>query len=275
MADNVFRRLLSALAGSTPAFSCPANQEYGSTPRRLLSALAGSAPAFTPGPTGGAGMSRESSAPEDEFDNRATTVDDTTPRPATQHAVTAADDELSSAVAAAVQGDRGALATVLELIRPLVVRYTRARFTRTSKRPDPDDLAQEILLAVLTALPRYRDQGRPFMAFVYGIAAHKVAAAERAIVRPEEPTEVEIPEDLSPLFEQRALEPETDTELSSFLATLPDQEREILILRLALGLSLRDTAVAVDSTTDAVERIQERALARLEKRFGTRRFTSG
>ncbi|MEU0874615.1 hypothetical protein [Nocardia brasiliensis] len=55
----------------------------------------------------------------------------------------------------------------------------------------------------------------------------------------------------------------------------PDQEREILILRLALGLSLRDTAVAVDSTTDAVERIQERALARLEKRFGTRRFTSG
>ncbi|WP_280449325.1 hypothetical protein, partial [Nocardia brasiliensis] len=49
MADNVFRRLLSALAGSTPAYSGPANQEYGSTPRRLLSALAGSAPAVTPG----------------------------------------------------------------------------------------------------------------------------------------------------------------------------------------------------------------------------------
>ncbi|WP_280391151.1 hypothetical protein [Nocardia brasiliensis] len=49
MADNVFRRLLSALAGSTPAYSGPANQEYGSTPRRLLSALAGSAPALNPG----------------------------------------------------------------------------------------------------------------------------------------------------------------------------------------------------------------------------------
>ncbi|WP_425298195.1 sigma factor-like helix-turn-helix DNA-binding protein [Nocardia brasiliensis] len=77
------------------------------------------------------------------------------------------------------------------------------------------------------------------------------------------------------MFEQRALEPETDAELSGFLATLPDHEREILILRLVLGLSLRDTAVAVNSTTDAVERTQERALAQLEKRFGTRGFTSG
>ena len=34
-------------------------------------------------------------------------------------------------------------------------------------------------MAVMTALPRYEDQGRPFMAFVYGIAAHKVADARR------------------------------------------------------------------------------------------------
>ena len=33
---------------------------------------------------------------------------------------------------------------------------------------------------MLTALPGYRDQGRPFLAFVYGIAAHKVADAHRA-----------------------------------------------------------------------------------------------
>ncbi|WP_280404490.1 hypothetical protein, partial [Nocardia brasiliensis] len=71
MADNVFRRLLSALAGSTPAYSGPANQEYGSTPRRLLSALAGSAPAVTPGAPRGSGQSRPTTAPEVEIDNRA------------------------------------------------------------------------------------------------------------------------------------------------------------------------------------------------------------
>lgn len=46
-----------------------------------------------------------------------------------------------------------------------------------------DDVAQEVCLAVITALPRYKDQGRPFLAFVYGIAAHKVADAHRAAGR--------------------------------------------------------------------------------------------
>ncbi len=32
---------------------------------------------------------------------------------------------------------------------------------------------------ILRALPRFRDQGRPFAAFAYGIAAHKVADAQR------------------------------------------------------------------------------------------------
>ena len=38
-------------------------------------------------------------------------------------------------------------------------------------------------MAAVMALPRYRDRGRPFLAFVYGIAAHKVADAYRAAGR--------------------------------------------------------------------------------------------
>ncbi|RZK74512.1 MAG: RNA polymerase subunit sigma, partial [Rhodococcus sp. (in: high G+C Gram-positive bacteria)] len=41
--------------------------------------------------------------------------------------MTNTSEELDSAVAAATQGDRAALALVLENIRPLVVRYCRAR----------------------------------------------------------------------------------------------------------------------------------------------------
>ena len=36
---------------------------------------------------------------------------------------------------------------------------------------------------MLRALPRFTDQGRPFLAFVYGIAARKVADACRAASR--------------------------------------------------------------------------------------------
>ena len=46
-------------------------------------------------------------------------------------------------------------------------------------------------MAAITALPRYKDQGRPFLAFVYGIAARKVADAHRAAARDgSEPTDV-------------------------------------------------------------------------------------
>ena len=93
-------------------------------------------------------------------------------------------EELDSFVVAAAQGERAALSRVLEIIRPLVVRYCRARVGSAERgQLSADDVAQEVCLAVMTALPRYQDQGRPFMAFVYGIAAHKVADAHRSASR--------------------------------------------------------------------------------------------
>ena len=89
-------------------------------------------------------------------------------------------DEL---VARAMAGDRVAVGNVIAIIRPLVVRYCRARLGRERSFATADDVAQEVCLAVLTALPGYRVQGRPFLAFVYGIASHKVIDAHRAATR--------------------------------------------------------------------------------------------
>ena len=98
--------------------------------------------------------------------------------------MTFSGDGLDAVVADAVAGNRDALRKVLETIRPIVVRYCRARFGVGERQGvSADDVAQEVCLAVITALPRYKDQGRPFLAFVYGIAAHKVADAHRAAGR--------------------------------------------------------------------------------------------
>src|SRR5215475_14169717 len=87
-------------------------------------------------------------------------------------------------VARAVRGDPDATAALLELMRPGVVRYCRAHLGRTGAGyTTADDVSQEVCLAVLAALPRFRDEGRPFAAFVYGIAAHKIADAQRAAAR--------------------------------------------------------------------------------------------
>jgi len=165
-------------------------------------------------------------------------------------------------------GDRGAVERVLATIRPLVVRYCRARLGRMDRSSvSADDVAQEVCLAVLTALPGYRVQGRPFLAFVYGIASHKVIDAHRAAGRNRSEPVADVPDSLDhgdgP--EQRALRVELSEQMSRLLDQLPEKQREIIVLRVVVGLSAEETADAVGSTPGAVRVAQHRALARLRK----------
>ncbi len=181
--------------------------------------------------------------------------------------MTTQEERLDAVVAEAVAGDRDALRKVLETIRPIVIRYCRARVGTTERSGlSADDVAQEVCLAAVMALPRYRDRGRPFLAFVYGIAAHKVADAYRAAGRDlAYPTE-SVPEHRSaePGPEQAALQADSVGRMSELLEVLPDKQREILILRIVVGLSAEETASAVGSTAGAVRVAQHRALARLK-----------
>ncbi|MDT7730605.1 MAG: polymerase sigma-70 factor, subfamily [Mycobacterium sp.] len=181
--------------------------------------------------------------------------------------MTFSGDRLDAVVAEAVAGNRDALREVLEIIRPIVVRYCRARVGATERSGlSADDVAQEVCLAAITALPRYKDQGRPFLAFVYGIAAHKVADAHRAAARNRaEPTDV-VPERLSMEAgpEQMAIDSDSAARMNRLLAVLPEKQREILILRVVVGMSAEETAEAVGSTAGAVRVAQHRALARLK-----------
>ena len=180
-------------------------------------------------------------------------------------------DGLDSVVAAAVRGDRSALSHVLAEIRPVLVRYCRARIGPAAPAGvSADDVAQEVCLAVLTALPRYRDQGRPFLAFVYGIAAHKVADAHRAGARDRSDPVAEVPDGAVPDDgpEQRAIDADAGARMSELLDVLPERQREILVLRLIVGLSATETAAAVGGTPGAVRVAQHRALARLREELG-------
>lgn len=179
-------------------------------------------------------------------------------------------DELELAVASAVKGDQTAAARVLELVRPGVVRYCRSRVGGAERvNLSADDVAQEVLIAVLSALPAYRDQGRPFMAFVYGIAAHKVADAHRGAARNKSDPVEYLPEVLSTDTgpEDYLLEGEVTKAMSKLLATLPEKQREIIRLRVVVGLSAEETAEIVDSTAGAVRVAQHRAMKQLRTRI--------
>jgi RNA polymerase sigma-70 factor (ECF subfamily) len=176
------------------------------------------------------------------------------------------EPDIASTVADAVGGDAQAMQRLLSHVRPLVVRYCRARVGRQERSfASADDVAQEVCLAVLTALPGYRDQGRPFLAFVYGIAAHKVADAHRAVARNRSEPLADVPDkpDDQAGPEQRAMRGELCDEMAQLLKVLPPKQREIVVLRVVVGLSAEETADAVGSTPGAVRVAQHRALTRL------------
>ncbi|MER5337739.1 RNA polymerase sigma factor ShbA [Micromonospora sp. NPDC002717] len=172
----------------------------------------------------------------------------------------------------ATQGDRAAVATLLSDIRPGLVRYCRARLGRIGGAyVTADDVAQEICLAVLRALPRYREQGTPFAAFVYAIAGHKVADAQRAAVRAASVTVADTPLDrpaTEPGPEQQAVATDLARRLSVLLNRLPDVQREIVVLRVAVGLSAEEVGTVVGMSAAAVRVTQSRALARLRTLAG-------
>ncbi len=160
-------------------------------------------------------------------------------------------------------GRPDAIEALLRQLRPAIVRYCRARLARTGSH-DEDDVAQEVCLALLSALPSYRDMGRPFGAFVFAIAAHKVADAARRAARSPLPVPV------LPDLPDRCLGPEETAvagvdarQVRILLASLPDGQRRLLLLRVVAGLSAEDTGYVLDMSPGAVRVAQHRALVRL------------
>jgi RNA polymerase sigma-70 factor (ECF subfamily) len=175
---------------------------------------------------------------------------------------------IDTLVAGAVGGDARARDDLLALIHPLVLKYCRARLGRQeSLMGSADDVAQDVCMAVVGALPNYQLKGLSFRAFVYGIAAHKVTDAFRAIGRNRAEPVADLPD--GPVTadgpEHRLLAAEMSARLGKLLAHLTPRQREVLVLRLAVGLSAEETAQAVRSTPGAVRVTQHRALGRLRK----------
>jgi RNA polymerase sigma-70 factor (ECF subfamily) len=175
------------------------------------------------------------------------------------------ENDLRELTILAVQGDPAAIESLIGRVRPMIVRYCRARLGRVSGQYHiADDVAQEVCIAVLGALPRYRDMGRPFASFVFGIASHKIADALRSAIRAAVPTE-DLPDgpDERPGPEEtvvRYIEAERARDL---LDRLPDHQRELVLLRVVAGLSAEETGNVLGMSAGAVRVAQHRALARL------------
>jgi len=173
--------------------------------------------------------------------------------------------DLAGLAMLAQRGDTAARDTLLGQVRTMVHRYCRARLGRLpGSEHAADDVAQEVCIAVLAALPRYRDEGRPFEAFVFGVTSHKIADAARSAARAALPTD-RIPDepDPAPGPEGEALRRGDVVLVRQLLDRLPPRQRDLLLLRVASGLSADETGSALGMSAGAVRVAQHRALAQL------------
>lgn len=178
--------------------------------------------------------------------------------------------DLHELAIAARAGDRRMLEQLLRAVHGAVVRYCRAKLLgRTGGQQTADDVAQEVLLALCEMLPRYNPDAS-VMAFVLGIARSKIADANRAQGRDWSLPVEAVPDrpDLGDGPELSAVLAAETERLKAALSRLPDNHREVLVLRIAMGYSAEEVARVLGSRPNAVRVTQHRALQKLRVLLG-------
>src|SRR5579884_3441687 len=131
------------------------------------------------------------------------------------------------AVARAKEGDQDAL-------RYLYVSYSHNiyGYVRSIVRDDheAEDVTQHVFAKLMTTLVKYDDRGVPFFAWLLRMARN--VAIDHLRANRLTPTESVIDPDIS-----SASDPDQSDTVRAALATLPDEQREVVILRHVVGLT--------------------------------------
>ena len=174
-------------------------------------------------------------------------------------------------VEAACRGDMSAVESLYRNHYDTIYRYVLLRLGSSSAA---EDVTSQVFLGMLRGLGKYSDQGKPFVAWLYGIAQKQIAQFHRGQSR--RPTNMDLDvvvelaaESLGP--QATAEERELRAGLAKALGKVPEGQREVLLLRYLLSMSVAETAAIVGRTEGAVKQLQLRGLATLKTSLGLKR----
>jgi RNA polymerase sigma-70 factor (ECF subfamily) len=167
-------------------------------------------------------------------------------------------------VEAACRGEESAVEALYRTHFDAVYRYVLLRLGSPSAA---EDVTSQVFLGMIRGLGRYRDEGKPFLAWLYSMARKQVAFFQRTQSRT--PTHWDL-DAVAELAEQTAgphataAERETRAAIARALTRVPEGQREVILLRYVLSMSLADTAAVVGRSEGAVKQLQLRGLATLK-----------
>jgi RNA polymerase sigma-70 factor (ECF subfamily) len=174
-----------------------------------------------------------------------------------------------SLIVRAKDGDRAALESLLQDIAPLVQRFG-LRMCR--HQADAEDVLQDTLLAVARHLGEF--EGRSSLtSWVFTLARTACARRRRgAKNRPHLPEDAALDRPASTGDPELAADRnELRVALEQALLALPEEQREVLLLRDMEGLSAQEAAQSVGISVEALKSRLHRARASLRKAFDAAR----
>lgn len=161
----------------------------------------------------------------------------------------------------AAQADRAAFGVLYRRYLDRVYGYA---FYLLGDHHDAEDATERTFLAALGAIGGFREQGATFRSWLFRIAHNQVANALRSRGRRatssldlvEEPAAADDPAATLAASEEAR-------RVRRALATLPEDRRQVLVLRFVDGLSAREIGAVLDRSEGAVRVLQHRALREL------------
>jgi RNA polymerase sigma-70 factor (ECF subfamily) len=169
--------------------------------------------------------------------------------------------ELAALLKAAIGGDEKAYAQFLRRAAALVRGFARKRITQGGV--DPEDVVQETLLAIHLKRHTWREDAA-VGPWLYAIARFKLIDAFRKIGRRMEV----VLDDASDVADTQEDDRPSEREVGRALAALSPGQRAVVSSISVDGLSIAETATALNMKEGAVRVALHRGLAAIARKFG-------
>ncbi len=173
----------------------------------------------------------------------------------------------SELISQAIAGNSDAFGALYEKYIDQIYNYI---YYRTSNSKDAEDLCSRVFIRALNHIERYEDRGYPFSAWLYRIAHNLVINWYRDHEKAEviSLSDQYPPPTMDGSVEER-IEKEDDREaLLRVLADLPEDRKELLILKHVEGLTNSEIGQIMDRTEGAIKALYHRTLESLRDDYG-------
>jgi RNA polymerase sigma-70 factor (ECF subfamily) len=158
-------------------------------------------------------------------------------------------------------GDSDAWRRLFEEEMPAIFRYARSRL---GSHEDAEDVTNQVFAEAWRGIKRYRDEGLPLRAWLFGIARNVAGSHRRRFMA----RNAQLSADSLDLPDDSTIDRAAFLDLVNALQAIEASQAEVVALRFVHGLSLEETASVLKTSVDAVKGRQKRALVALRERLG-------